>query len=56
MSNPFKEIQEHNTPSEDIRRKVLGDVDKVKLTLDIAELFLLKSPQIITSLFKTDNN
>ena len=54
MSNPFKEIQENKAPSEDLRRRVLGDIDKVKLTLDIAELFLLQSPQIITSLFKTD--
>lgn len=53
MSNPFKEIQENNTPSDDLRRRVLGDVDKIKLTLDIAELFLVQSPQIISSLFKT---
>lgn len=54
MSNPFKEIQETKAPSEDLRRRVMDDIDKVKLTLDIAELFLLQSSEIITSLFKTD--
>ncbi len=52
MGNPFKEIQENNQPSKDLRKKVLGDIDKLKLTLDMVDLFLVKQPQVITTLFK----
>ena len=54
MSNPFKEIQENNVPPKNLRKKVLGDVDKVKLVLDLADLFLIKQPQVILTLFKNN--
>lgn len=54
MSNPFKEIEKHEQPSKELRKKVLGNIDNVKLTLDIADLFLVIQPQIISSLFKNN--
>ena len=48
-SNPFKEIQENKQPSEELRSKVLGNIDKLKLFIDLAELFIVKQPQSITS-------
>ncbi|MDO6738054.1 hypothetical protein [Wenyingzhuangia sp. 2_MG-2023] len=52
MSNPFKEIQENHEPSKELRKKVLSDVDMLKLTLDLADLYLIKYPKILSTLFK----
>ncbi|NIJ46320.1 hypothetical protein FHR24_002804 [Wenyingzhuangia heitensis] len=52
MSNPFKEIQENQQPSPELRKKVLGNIDALKLSLDLADLFLVKQPQILSTIFK----
>lgn len=55
MSNPFKEIQENEEPSKELRQKVLGDLDRLGLALDLAELFLIHQPKVLSSLFKSKN-
>ncbi len=52
-SNPFKEIQEHQEPSKELKRRVLGDIDKIKLSMDLAELFLIHPQNVISTLFTT---
>ena len=51
-NNPFKEIQENKEPSKELRGRILGNVDKIQLAVDLADLFLIKQPQIITTLFE----
>ncbi len=55
MSNPFKEIQENEKPSKKLRQRVLGDLDRLNLAVDLADLFLVQQPKIITTLFNNKN-
>lgn len=50
--NPFKEIQENQKPSKELRKKVLGDIDKLSLAIDLAELFLINQPKVLSTFFK----
>lgn len=52
MSNPFKEIQENQEPSKELRQRVLGNLDKLSLAVDLAELFLINQPKVLSTLFK----
>jgi hypothetical protein len=47
MSNPFKEILEHYEVPEVLKQKVLNDINLIKLTIDVADLFLVKYPKTI---------
>ena len=47
MSNPFKKILHHYEVPEVLKEKVLNDINMIKLTIDIADLFLVKYPNII---------
>ena len=47
MQNPFKKILDHQEVPKILKSKVLNDVDKIKLTLDIADLFVVKYPNTI---------
>ncbi|WP_091890871.1 hypothetical protein [Polaribacter sp. KT25b] len=47
MSNPFKEILQHQEVPEVLKQKVLDDINMIKLTMDIADLFLVKYPSTI---------
>jgi hypothetical protein len=50
MENPFKKIFEHQEVPKVLKEKVLNDVGMIKLTLDIADLFVVKYPNTIGSL------
>lgn len=50
MENPFKKILHHEEVPKALKKKVLNDVAKVKLTLDIADLFVVKYPNTIGDL------
>lgn len=50
MENPFKKILHHEEVPQALKKKVLNDVAKVKLTLDIADLFVVKYPNAIGDL------
>ncbi len=47
MDNPFKRIIHHHTVPEVLKKKVLSDIGMIKLTLDVADLFLVKYPNTI---------
>ncbi len=50
MENPFNKILHHEEVPQALKKKVLNDVAKVKLTLDIADLFVVKYPNAIGDL------
>jgi hypothetical protein len=50
MENPFKKIIEHQEVPKVLKEKVLNDVGMIKLTLDVADLFVVKYPNTIGSL------
>ena len=50
MENPFKKILHHEEVPKILKDKVLGDVAKIKLTIDIADLFVVKYPNTIGDL------
>ena len=47
MENPFKKILEHQEVPKVLKKKVLNDVGMIKLTLDVADLFVVKYPNAI---------
>ena len=47
MENPFKKILEHQEVPKILKQKVLNDVGMIKLTLDVADLFVVKYPNAI---------
>lgn len=47
MPNPFKKILDHQEVPKILKSKVLNDVDMIKLTLDVADLFVVKYPNTI---------
>ena len=50
MENPFKKIFEHQEVPSVLKEKVLNDVGMIKLTLEVADLFVVKYPNTIGSL------
>lgn len=56
MNNPFKEILENEQLPEIIRKKVIDDIDLINLSLDMADLFLVKSPGVLFNLFESRND
>lgn len=50
MENPFKKILEHQEVPKVLKEKVLGDVAKIKLAIDMADLFVIKYPNTMGSL------
>lgn len=50
MENPFKKILEHQEVPKVLKEKVLGDVAKIKLAIDVADLFVIKYPDTLGSL------
>lgn len=47
MNNPFKTILHHYEVPKLLKQKVMNDVNMIKLTLDIADLFVVKYPNTI---------
>lgn len=52
MKNPFKKIIQNEELPASIKKKVLDDVEIVKLSLDLADLFAIKYPNSLEELFK----
>ncbi len=50
MENPFKKIFEHQEVPKVLKEKVLNDVGMIKLTLDVADLFVVKYPSTMGSI------
>lgn len=51
MNNPFKRIIHHHSVPDVLKKKVLSDIGMIKLTLDVADLFLVKYPNTIGDIF-----
>ncbi len=50
MENPFKKILQDQELPEVLKNKVLNDIGMIKLTLDVADLFVVKYPTTIADL------
>lgn len=50
MDNPFKKILHNEELPEVLKKKVLDDVEMIKLTIDMADLFVVKYPNTIGDL------
>lgn len=51
MINPFKEILENEQLPEEIRKRVINDIDLINLSLQMADLFVVKTPDFLASFF-----
>ena len=47
MENPFKKILHQEELPEALKKKVMSDVAMIKLTIDVADLFVVKYPKTI---------
>lgn len=47
MNNPFKKILHHYEVPDVLKQKVLNDINMIKFTIDVADLFLVKYPNTI---------
>ncbi|MFD0993447.1 hypothetical protein [Tenacibaculum geojense] len=50
MDNPFKKILHNEELPEVLKEKVLNDVAMIKLSIDMADLFVVKYPNTIGDL------
>ena len=50
MDNPFKKILHNEELPEVLKKKVLNDVAMIKLSIDMADLFVVKYPNAIGDL------
>lgn len=50
MENPFKKILHNQEVPKILKEKVLNDVAMIKLTIDMADLFVVKYPNTIGDL------
>ena len=55
MNNPFKKILNHYEVPGVLKQKVLNDVNIIKLTIDIADLFLVKYPNTVGDILGANN-
>lgn len=49
MENPFKKILHNEEVPKMLRDKVINDISLIKLSIDIADLFVIKYPGIAGS-------
>ena len=50
MDNPFKKILHNEELPEVLKKKVLNDVAMIKLSIDMADLFVVKYPNVVGDL------
>ncbi len=56
MENPFKRIIHHHSVPQVLKEKIISDISMIKLTLDIADLFMVKYPKTIGGLLNGGKN
>ena len=54
MENPFKKLLHNEEVPKVLREKVINDISVIKLTLDVADLFMVKYPNTIGEFFDTE--
>lgn len=56
MDNPFKKILHNEELPEVLKEKVLNDVAMIKLSIDVADLFVVKYPNTIVDLINAPDS
>jgi hypothetical protein len=56
MENPFKKILHNEEVPKILRDKIINDISLIKLSIDIADLFVIKYPGIAGSFLEGDDN
>ncbi|GGZ42165.1 hypothetical protein GCM10007049_39220 [Echinicola pacifica] len=56
MSNPFQDIVSDEKLPEILRQKVIDDINLIKLSIDMADLFMIKSPGVLGTLFDSNDD
>ncbi|MFY0603807.1 MAG: hypothetical protein JXQ93_07635 [Flavobacteriaceae bacterium] len=49
MENPFKKILHQEEVPKVLKQKVINDIGMIKLSIDVADLFVIKYPNTIES-------
>ncbi|MBS9774785.1 MAG: hypothetical protein KGV59_06495 [Tenacibaculum sp.] len=50
MENPFKKILHNEELPEPLKKKVMDDINLIKFSIDIADLFVVKYPRTVGDL------
>ena len=53
MENPFKKILHQEELPKKLKGKIMNDISFIKLTIDIADLLVVKYPATIENFMKT---
>ena len=56
MDNPFKKILYQEDLPEALKDKVMSDISLIKLSIDMADLFAVKYPNVVGSFFMTNKD
>lgn len=54
MENPFKKILHNEEVPKKLREKVINDIALIKLSLDLADLFMVKYPSALNNFLNTE--
>jgi hypothetical protein len=54
MENPFKKLLHNEEVPKVLREKVINDISLIKLSLDVADLFVVKYPNTIGEFLDTE--
>ncbi|WP_298367937.1 hypothetical protein [uncultured Lutibacter sp.] len=55
MDNPFKKILHNEEVPKILKEKIINDISLIKLSIDMADLFVVKYPNTIGEFLDTDN-
>lgn len=56
MENPFKKLLHDEKVPEVLKEKVINDISLIKLSLDLADLFVVKYPNTIGEFLTTEKD
>lgn len=54
MENPFKKILHNEEVPKALREKVISDISLIKLSIDMADLFVVKYPSTVGAFLDTE--
>lgn len=52
MDNPFKKLIHHEEVPKVLKERVINDIALIKLSIDMADLFAIKYPGVVTNFTK----
>ncbi len=56
MENPFKKILFNEEVPKVLKEKVINDISLIKLSIDLADLFVVKYPNTVGEFLNTEKN